>query len=406
MQRTRREQTSPAAEPTPGAPGAERSRGRGDLRGVGYEEATARLSPEGRGAGLVDGETVREQVPEEVDLKQVRASFQLPPKTVLSGNWQRELRTRWATTVTLFVEEDRLLVGFSPSVYVDALWPVRNMHLVSAGWDFDGAKPTVDIRALSGLGAGLLDLSDTAADKITEILDEGIQGTPMARPGYDPFVDQDLMGTLQAVVDGFSRLPTAEGESPVGAEDLTSPSLGATLAMRGAFKREVDGSGVEVPSGGVFDLDVHADGDLAALSQVRDPVAAAEIAKIRAVTFRSEDVILLHDGEPIVKLERVRVDRGGAVHLEEFTLLGSGRTAAGVESLLRIVGGVLALGSRGVPAELGARATAASGNANPEIVHGMSKGMIEDAMADGLRKLLAENAAALPGVDLAAALGM
>jgi hypothetical protein len=129
-------------------------------------------------------------------------------------------------------------------------------------------------------------------------------------------------------------------------------------------------------------------------------------AGIQSVSVRSEAIELVRNGQPIAKLQNLRVNRGGQVTLERFELLGGLGAGAGVESLLRLLVGVAAMAERGVPPQLGAHATVASGQAEPELARGFSRQMIEDGLSTAVRNLLRDNRGAVPGLDLGLVFGV
>ncbi|HRD64061.1 MAG TPA: hypothetical protein PL137_24390, partial [Nocardioides sp.] len=193
--------------------------------------------------------------------------------------------------------------------------------------------------------------------------------------------------------------PSGSGNQ-VGAGDLTSPTIGASLGMKSPFLQEADGAGLEIPAGGTLDVSIAGNANLARLLQAGNPQAAAMAANIQHIAVNSDAITLKHKGKPIAKLLSLRVLRGGQVTLDRFEMLGGLGAGAGFESLLRIIVGTIALAERGVPPQLGAQVTVGSGNAEPELVRGVSRQMIEQGLSSAVQKLLRDNRNAVPGLDL------
>ncbi|MCB9787691.1 MAG: hypothetical protein H6744_13495 [Deltaproteobacteria bacterium] len=378
---------------------------RSKLRGMDYEQGAQALAPapaspappEAAAAGPIGA-----QLPSNVSLEAVRVSAQLGANRTLTGSWQYEVRTQYATTLQISVSRDGVFISASPSLDIDAQWPVANMRLYGAGVRFADGRSYSSMRTVRGLTNGMIDLTGKANASITALIDQSIAGTAMARPGYDPMTDPDLMATLGRISANFQNLPTAGGQ--VGVEDLGSPSVGATLKMQSPFEAGAGKAGVSIAAGTALDVDISGSGDISALLRQSTAQGAAEAAHIQRVSVRSEGVILTKDGKPIARLQSLSVSPSGAVTLERFELMGDASTAGGFESLLRLLGGAIR-GAQYGSAELGMRQTAITGGADPTIVRGLTKSAIEEGMSEAVRKLLNENKNAIPGMDLARVFG-
>lgn len=395
---------------------AEQSRGTSprdtQLKGASFAEGESLLAPKDAAgpASAVqrkDGESVDAQVPEQVSLQQLAVSFTLPAGKTLAGSWAHEVRTSSPTQVTLSVGRDGVTVNASPGIFIDAQWPAQNMRVHGAGRNFAQARTWADVFTVRGMGEGFVDLTGRARTEITGLIDRGIAGTKMAEKGYDPFKDEQVMQTLGAIKANFESLPDAGGGGEaVGAAELTRPSLSATLKMQSGFSQESGGAGVTIPAGGQFSADVVGAGNLAALLAARTPGQAAQAVPISAIHLRSDAIELTKGGDPVAKLEAIEIARGGQVTLQRFTLLGSGRTAAGFETLVRLLVGAAQAAQHGAPPALGVGLAAQRGDLEPRFVQGLSRELIEQGLTDAVRTLVTENRNAIPGLDLAAALGI
>ena len=378
------------------------------LRTSDYAGGAAMLQPVQRQQhGQSDPATsIADQTPAAVDLQNLSIGFGLPAGKTLTGNWQYEVRTERDTFLRVRVSPEQLRISSSPTLFIDAQWPASNMQFYSAGVDFARGETFANVHTTGGLGSGFIDLTDRAERSLRGCIDSAISGTAMARPGYNPLQDDAILATLANIRSNFEALPQASDSSDVGVGDLRSPEFGGTLAMREAFTREQDGVGLTIPAGGVFSVRVRGGGDVNQLLQARSAAGRAQAFELSGIDLQSDAIQLLKNGNPAVQLQSLSVARGGRVTVGRFQLLGTGATLAGIESLIRILGGGLGAAARGAPPELGMRHTAASGGAEPEIVRGMSRQVIEDGLSQGLRQLVMSNRNAIPGVDLAQALGI
>lgn len=415
-------QPKPAVAPSTAAPTSEAS-GRRDglttqLRAATYAEGKELLSPDRSepvqlhrtsSGPPVQREALEDQLPEGLDLQEASVSFTLPANKTLSSTWGYDSRTSMATTVSIRITPTSLRITTHPSLYFDVQWPGQNMRMTGAGVTFADAASFAYFQLSGGLGSGMIDYTDRGRSAVRELIDGAIAGSPMARPGYNPMTDSDLMATLMRIKANFDALPSAGGGGDVGVEDVSRPQINATLGMQTPFEFiSPDGTGLRIAGGGSFSVGIVGNGNLTDILAASDdgPQAAAIAAGIQSIGISSDSIELISDGEPVARLHSIGIAPGGVVTLRRFTLLGSGRGAEGAESLVRLLAGVISLGSRGVPPEMGAELTVRSGGANPTIVHGVSQQMIEDGLSAAVQQLFRDNRAAVPGLDLALIFGV
>jgi len=347
-------------------------------------------------------ESLAQSMPDNVDLRSARVSFTLPAGRALADTMLYDATTRYSTQITLSVSPDSLRISTSPVLPFDVQFPAANMNFHGAGVRFASGEVFADFYK-SGVG---FDVTATAREKMSGMIASAIAGTPMARPGYNPMTDPDLMSTLMRVKGNFDALPEARaGDGGVPASEISRPTIGASLQMRTPFSQEGDGAGLRIPAGGAFDVTISGTGNLAAILAAGDAQGAAMAAGIRDVSVSSEAIELVRNGEAIAKLQRLRVAPGGAVTLEQFQMMGGLGAGAGVEALIRLIGGGIALAERGVPLEAGVAITAGSGAADPEITRGVSRSMIERGLTTAVQQLLRDNRNAVPGIDLGLVFG-
>jgi hypothetical protein len=350
------------------------------------------------------GSSIADKLPPEVELRQIGVSFKLPEGKNLTRTFTRELRTESQTVVSLRVSPERLELCCSPAILIDAQWPAQNMLLGGASVRFADAQIEVTLSAVDGLAEGIIDFTATAQKEITEFIAAGLEGTALMKPGYDPFADRALVATLDAISANFKRQPSS-GVSDVSIADLEDVCVEATIALRKAFAHAAEGAGIELPCGAALQVRVAGAGDVAQIARAVSAAECVRAANIVAITLACDALTVVAGGKPVAQLKRIRVDRGGAVTIEQLRLQGSLEDAAGVESLVRVFAEAAKLTGHGVPAEASVPIAATSGDARAEIVPGLARNQIEAALTEGVQGLVREHATALPGLDLREILG-
>jgi hypothetical protein len=351
------------------------------------------------------GSSINAELPAEVDLREIALSFKLPKGKNLSRTWSRELRTEVESTLALRVSADRLSLQCAPPLLIDALWPAKNMVLSGATLQFANAKIDILVAPVSGVGEGLVDFTSKAQEELLGMLRAGLGTSAMATAGYNPFTDTALIATLSSIADNFQRQP-ASGTSDVSTADLGEVAVEATIALRTAFTHSEGGSGLAVPEGGVLRVRVAGAGNLAQIASASTTADRLRAANIQSVTLQSDALSVLLDGSALADLRRVRVDRGGRVSIERIALHGGAEQAADLESLIRVIASAVSLAQRGIAPETALLASASSPGAEAEIIPGLTRGAIENALTKGVQTLIRDNRAALPGIDLGELLGV
>ncbi|MDI1447639.1 hypothetical protein [Polyangium sp. 6x1] len=339
------------------------------------------------------------QLPPVVELRDIGLSFTLPRGKNLSRTWVRALRTELASRVRLRIAQDRLTLRCDPPIVVDALWPAKNMLFGGADVRFSDARIEAWVSPIDGPGEGLLDFTDEAKKQIVEIIAAGLRGTKMASPGYDPMRDEAALATLEAIADNFRNAPSS-GASDVSIADLGDPAAEATLALREAFVHEQNGTGLSVAAGGAIQVQIKGSGNLAAIAAERSNPERVRAANLQSITITSEALSVVHGGSPIVELGCIRIDRGGAVTLSRLRLRGTLEEVAGLESLVRVVAGVVRFAGCEVSLDAGIALAAKDPASEASMVPGLVRSKIEEVLAEGVRKLVHEHAEAIPGLDL------
>ncbi len=360
-----------------------------------------------QGGRTVSG-MVSEATESRAELRGVAVSFAIPGGRTLSSSWRRSVATRAGTQVHIAVEPSGLRVSMAPGLYIDAQWPARNMVLEGCGWDFARGEPSVSVRNADDVPilGGAIDYTDTARSEVRRMLLDTIGATPMGRAGYDPTNDPSLLAHVTLLRHRFEDLPPSPG-APAEAPRPSSPAISATLAMRTPYEQGAGNAALRIPGGGSFTATIQAGGDPAAVARagsVGDRIAAA---RIQHIDLTSDAISLLSGGRPVATLEHLRITQGGNVTLLRFRSHGDARTGAGFEALVRLFVVGAAIEQGGGPSGAGALEAASRTDAvQPEVVPGMTRGMIEAGLSDAIRRLLQDNRHAVPGVDLASVFGV
>lgn len=355
-----------------------------------------------------------------VDLQAVILSFTLPKGKVLSSSASRNLTTTAPTTIKLTVTAKDVEVSMAPSIYIDAQWPAQNMAFYRVSYTFANHHTEVGVSAVDDeWGDGLIDVTDTARESITELMNGIFAGTPIS-PGkpigagpqpasapYNPMTDTDLQGTAERIQMAFAQLPST-GDSDVGIGDVGDVSAGAVITVKAAQEAGAGAGKVHIAAG--TSITVMAAGgagakDLMAASG-KGRQAQANAAKIGSITITSDGIVVQKDGKDVIALKSISISRGGKVSLDSFELLGEAKEAAGAEHGLWFLIGTGLNVAQGAPPELGMAMAADDPRLRAQIVPGIAKDMVEDALNKAFTDLLAKHGRDIPGIDLGEVLGV
>jgi hypothetical protein len=384
-----------------------------------------------------------------VGLQSIEGSFVIPGGKTLSGTLSREVRTTAATKVSVQIRSEQVYLSFSGPIYIDAQWPVQNMHLYSITHAFADNVTTSDVRLVDDeLGDGFIDQTKTAQDSIAETVGQIIRRTivdraryiadptrepiggdkptgqgpppnfgrhepPMPkspptddRPSpYDPLKDPDPLGTVDALANNLKAMPSEGKSDKITSEEITGLTVGATIVVNKPVDKIEGGTGVHIDAGTAISLQVDSGASIPKLQGAGQGAAAiAAAADIKAIHASSSGLIVLKDNKPVASLDRVTVSRGGTVKIDHVTLLGEAADAARSErGMWALIGGVLG-------AEQLRENPLYSGDGistEPVIVPGFVKGTLEDKLQEAFTDLLKNQGRTLiQGVDLGAVLGV
>lgn len=350
---------------------------------------------------------VERQLPPGVELKSVNASIMIPGHRKLGGNWAYSAKTREATEVYVEVSTTGVRLSLQPGLYLDIDFPGRDCELESAGIDFATGKPFAHVA--DGGGIGVVPVKGMVSDKITHMIAQATAGTPLGKH-YDPTRDPDLQGTLDKIVAGFTNLfhtedpAAAPGKSPIAPDEMKRVSAGATVALKGPIQFMKDGTGITLDGGAPITIGVEGAGDIGALSQnLHDPQRAADALDVQAVRLSTEGLTVMAKGKPVAKLSALTLARGGKITIDQMQPLGKLADAEAMEAGVSLLAALAALHGGGDASF----ANGAYQNAQrPQVVDGVSRAMIEKQFTDTIHKLILQYRDAVPGLDLAKALGL
>lgn len=358
---------------------------------------------------------IERAMPEGFDLKAVTASVTVPAGKTLVGDWKTKVATKHATTLTVEVSQSGIRAWLSPSLHVDATWPLQNAEIRGAGLKFVDGKPFANVVDGHGLGSGMISITEQLESKITNVIAQGVAGTPLARPGYQPTEDSNLAGTLDRVVHGFAHLfdddKDGDGQPDHGdkkkkpaleAREIGQVSAGATVTTKGGGSFMKDGCGCELTPGSDLTMTVEGGGNLHDVMGSKSPAEAAQAAAVQAVRLNATGMKVVSKGKPVAQISAMTLHHGGKVTIDSMQLLGKARDARATEAGLSLLVGLIAMAGRD-----GNAAGGALNNAhNPQIVDGVARSLIEKTFTETVHDMLIQYRSAVPGVDLAKVLGI
>ncbi len=370
-----------------------------------------------------------------LSLSSVQGTFALPGGKLLSGELKRELRTVNPTLITVRITSADITVTMSPALYIDAIWPARNMILRQVVYKLSSGETTVDVATVSGeFGDGFISATDEAQSAIAGLVTSIVRRTPLvwadmqhpppaptspaelarsrlAKPRvYDPLRDADPKFTLQALAAGFQALPSG-GTSDVGAADVSHLRVGATVTFNRDVAQVEEGTGVSIAAGTTAELTVASGASIPALSGAGgDPAALATAADVQEIRVVSNGVFVVKDGARLASIDEVVISRGGGVSVARVTLYGKAREAADSEVGSRLLFGALlgvaATGSAG-GWQAGAELAGNRYGTDAAIVPGIARGLIQSKLQAAFAQVLAQHRrTAIPGIDLGSVLGI
>ncbi len=350
---------------------------------------------------------VERELPAGVDLKEVRGSFNIPAGRMLAGNWKAEVKTSRPTRVEVAVGHTGVSMRFSPGLLIDAQWPLQNLIVYSATYNFGDSNVSLNAGKDSGLGSGMISIRDNVNDMLSQLIIKAVSGKAPAAAGYDPIKDANLEGTLRTMIDGVGTMFSSGGDQtkadkmPVATSEMQGLSAGATVMSKLQQSFGPPGAGLSLDANSALEIDADGAGsaaDVMAGGTLEESMTAASLQSIR---IRSSGLCVMLKGKPAIRLRSLTVKRGGAVVVGEMELLNNLATAAVVESGLSALAALLAFAA-------GSSATGEliENAQRPTIVDGMARKELERQFTEVVHSMLVQYRRAVPGVDLVKVLGL
>jgi hypothetical protein len=347
---------------------------------------------------------IERAMPEGVELQSVEAGFMIPGGVRFQSDWRSTVQTRSPTYVHVEVSTAGVEIRCSPAIFVDVTWPGKNASISAAGVHFADGRPYANVRDEGGHVPGVMSATGTIQSTITGMLSSAIAGTPFARPGYQPTHDADLAGTLHRVQAGFQGLFAGGGHAaPSGLTpaQMSGVGMGATVATQGGDFTS-NGTGVRLAPGASISVFAEGAATMQNLAEAGSAQNAVDAANVQEVRIETGGLTVVAKGKEVARLDRLTLHRGGRVTIDSLQLLGDAARARRTEGGLALLVAVIAQQSGRPDVAQGAVNYAN----NPQIVEGVSRSMIEREFTTQMHAMILQHRNAVPGVDLARALGI
>ncbi|WP_437590182.1 hypothetical protein [Sorangium sp. So ce1000] len=315
-------------------------------------------------------------LPSWIDLESVSISVDLPARTTLKRSGVAALATSGVTALRLTLAPALLRIAFEPYLVIDLPPPLGDMGLQQIEYDFRSGAMTPNVFYTGGLvrvGKG------SAEDEARAFMRGLVTSTPMAMPPYDPTSDADLVVTVRQVLLNLES--DGGGVAPQGAR------VSARLTLRQEVAGGVGSDGFRIPAGATIAASVDLEG-------TRQEIETAP--RVQRIEVDCSSAVLHKHGVDQADVRRFVVKRGGEIAVERVEPLGAAGQAAGVESLVRLFGALVAGGGVALdPQRLG-----------PSAVEGLVKEEIARALRPALVEWVQQNPHVVVGMDLRQVLGI
>ncbi|MBI3464047.1 MAG: hypothetical protein HY000_13465 [Planctomycetes bacterium] len=311
--------------------------------------------------------------------------------------------TQRSTRVSLTITRTNMRLWFDPPLlvsmdrfFVDDSY-INSVTYVFAGNSHSRGYLSVNVRPKDTWGA---DSSVEVRQKVTSAAARILRHTRIVRPGYNPITDNDI-GTLADEIEralGGSATPCGRRVDPQ--RNWTGLAGSIAVTTNAPISKSSGPVGIEIPSGAQIQLGVELMGTAA---DVR-----CQSVRMAGATISGSQVFLVKDGRREIILNELAVARGLSVSVSRYRPApgSSLESAEATEAALRFLGLLLVVGSSGGGGLEAQAALARPGSAEvlePEIVRGLTRGMLDSALTDAVRDLYNQNRPALqqaiPSVD-------
>ena len=312
--------------------------------------------------------------------KEASVRFMLPKGVYIDKGWH-DVTTTAPTQVALWVTAEKLTIQIHPAFRIDITYPWEDAWW--SGLTFNIRRGRFDSIDVTSKGWGFISVSGTVKKNICQTFSKFIVGTKFHSCGYDPTADRNLGQVLTQVMN---RIKSGPSNSGVVAKNLTGLGASLTFSLNRGVKEVTAAGGIEIPSNGTIRL-------YASLMGTAEHLKKGTV-KVASVHIDSEDIYVIKGNERLVKLQSIKINRGGSVEVRKHKALGSVKSAESTESVLRGLAALFAGVAQGGNIESGQvnlYLKQQQGGLNPEIVRGVTKNQLEKALTTALRKMYCQN---------------
>ena len=325
-----------------------------------------------------------------VSNQDISATVNLAAGTTLSNAGDTWVHTTGPVTITARVTSGGISINFSPSLTITKRNAILGMIDADIDVDEFGLDFQHQISRTSWTAANAVNWFGDPGGQLLAAFGGAISQLPARTsvPGYDPFADPDIVADLQSLI---ARLGSGAGSTPPAAASVQIET-GFTLSSE--LSRDL-GHGVSmvVPAGTHFE----AIADLA--GGIPHDAASIRISMLRlraSAGVPNINLRALGQDWPVVSLAEVDVASGGSV-TANYTIIHEeiGTALLNLLAVAVVEANPLAAGS--IRDDL---------TVHDQAAHRLVDQMIHDSVNPVLHDAILQNRAAIPGLDLAAVLGV
>jgi hypothetical protein len=306
------------------------------------------------------------------------------------------------TRVSLQVTRANLVLWFSPPLFVkmDRFF-VEPSFILSVTYSFasdshSSGRLSADVR---GVDVPLMpDSYETVRTRVIAFARRILRPTRIDNRGYNPITDNRIGSLAEEIKRAIGGAATPCGRLTDPQRNLTGLAGSLTVTTLAPISKSSGPAGIEIPSGARIHLSVDLQGTAA-------DVRCQSVRMARA-TLSGDQIFVVKNGRREIILEELVVSRGLSVNVSRYRAApgSSLESAEQTEAAVRFLGLLVIAGGGG-----GLEAAAALGSPGsaevlePEIVRGLTRGMLNSALTGAVRDLYSQNRPvlqqAIPSVD-------
>jgi len=333
----------------------------------------------------------------------VALSADLPKNTVLNeqrilGFIRVRLKTSMLTTISLSLTEEGIQIHFSPSIDIEVMDTIR-VKWDRMYYDFRQAKITA-IDVTNNFWGKIV--GNSLRNQLTSISQTLFENTPLKKRGYQPIKDSSIKETLQKLQQNAQKLSesfVSKTSSPsLKLKNFKNVEVGLSLLSKETLQVATTQGAIVVPSSGQVAASIRFEGNAVDLMVV-------EKRKIKHIQFYSESDVLLYSvnknaalQSPLAIMQVVEITPKGKVSLQQWLPLGIIKKASNVESALKLLRVMLLLDN--IPPEALRKLANHPKPTESEIVKGITKITIDDALTDAFIARAKTNCEPIEGINV------